>query len=55
MGLISTQDIAEITKIATDLAAQTMKSNGEIMLVFFKQKLRFLIKNFSKKLIFSKK
>lgn len=35
MGLISPRDIADITKIATDLAAQTMKSNGDLLLVFF--------------------
>uniref|UniRef100_A0A915D1T4 Uncharacterized protein n=1 Tax=Ditylenchus dipsaci TaxID=166011 RepID=A0A915D1T4_9BILA len=31
MGLISTKDIAELTQIATELAAQTMHSNGELM------------------------
>lgn len=30
-GLISTRDIAELTQIATQLAAQTMQSNGEIL------------------------
>ncbi|KAI6190551.1 hypothetical protein M3Y97_00130300 [Aphelenchoides bicaudatus] len=30
-GLISTRDIAEITQIATQLAAQTMGSNGELL------------------------
>ncbi|KAI6227753.1 hypothetical protein M3Y99_01214900 [Aphelenchoides fujianensis] len=30
-GLISTRDIAEITQIATQLAAQTMNANGELL------------------------
>jgi hypothetical protein len=30
-GLISTRDIAELTQIATQLAAQTMNSNGELL------------------------
>ncbi|KAI1724073.1 hypothetical protein Ddc_05275 [Ditylenchus destructor] len=30
-GLISTRDIAELTQIATQLAAQTMQSNGEML------------------------
>lgn len=31
MGLISTRDIAELTQMATELAAQTMQSNGELL------------------------
>jgi hypothetical protein len=30
-GLISTRDIAELTQIATQFAAQTMNSNGELL------------------------
>jgi hypothetical protein len=33
MGLISTRDITELAQIATEIAAQTMQGNGELLSV----------------------